>query len=257
MTAFKRTTLATNWQWRLADANSDSKAVEKSTELEKWTPVTAFPSVIHMELLANKIIPDYNIGSNERLIQWVGEADWSYRTTFSTPSDVAAAGTVELVFDGLDTYATITLNGKEILKSNNMFIQYRVDVKGQLQPQGQDNELSILFESNEKKGAEFDRKYKKLKTMFRSSKRCHLRKPQVLTFRSISERILRLINMHSLRLDLTGPLASSLSARTCPSIWKCCLLGFAMSRLFPTLVTTTPRPRSLFHSTLLEAGQRP
>ena len=48
-----------------------------------------------------------------------------------------------LVFDGLDTYATVYLNGKQILKANNMFRQWRVDVKKYLNPGT--NKLVVVF----------------------------------------------------------------------------------------------------------------
>ena len=36
---------------------------------------------------------------------------------------------MELVFDGLDTYATVRLNGQQILTADNMFRRWRVPVK--------------------------------------------------------------------------------------------------------------------------------
>lgn len=132
-----------------------------------------------MELLANGTIPDYNVGENERLIQWVGEADWIYCTSFPTPAVNQLGAALDIVFDGLDTFATITLNGTHILKTDNMFIPYRVDVKGYLRENGEQNELSILFESAVKKGAEFERTWGKKKSLFRDPKRNHIRKAQV------------------------------------------------------------------------------
>ena len=50
----------------------------------------------------------------------------------------------DLVFKGLDTFATVRLNGIEILKSNNMFLEHRVDVSRILEPE---NVLEIVFDS--------------------------------------------------------------------------------------------------------------
>lgn len=50
-----------------------------------------------------------------------------------------------LAFDGLDTYATVKLNGKTILESDNMFIMHRVDVTKHLQ--SENNVLEIDFKS--------------------------------------------------------------------------------------------------------------
>jgi beta-mannosidase len=50
---------------------------------------------------------------------------------------------VELVFEGLDTACTIFLNGQRIAAPDNMFRQWRLDVKKALKPG--DNELDIVF----------------------------------------------------------------------------------------------------------------
>ena len=39
----------------------------------------------------------------------VGEANWSFKTQFDVTEKEQAAPNAELVFDGLDTFATVTL----------------------------------------------------------------------------------------------------------------------------------------------------
>ncbi|EXJ81605.1 hypothetical protein A1O1_07670 [Capronia coronata CBS 617.96] len=168
----QRQDLNTGWKWRLANANGEAKADES---LKSWTPVQSFPSVIQMELLAHKIIPDPNVGENERQIQWAGRADWEYSCTFPTPEGSTFN---DLVLEGLDTFATVTLNGREILKSDNMFIPHRVEVTSFLKPVKQDNELSIVFESAWKKGTELEAKFGPRKTWMRDRRRMHTRKAQ-------------------------------------------------------------------------------
>ncbi|OAL44507.1 glycoside hydrolase [Pyrenochaeta sp. DS3sAY3a] len=173
MAALERLNL-TDWQWRLANANGQAEA-EKLSPLG-WKDVTKFPSVIQQELLAHDFIPNYHVGDNERHILWVGACDWEYRTHFKTPA--SSSSHVELVFEGLDTIATATLNGKEILRSDNMFIPARVDVKSHLKSPGQDNELILHFGSAIKAGKELEDKYGKRKSMMRDAKRNYLRKAQ-------------------------------------------------------------------------------
>ncbi|KIW98715.1 uncharacterized protein Z519_00377 [Cladophialophora bantiana CBS 173.52] len=177
MATKQRHALSTRWKWRLADANGISKA-DSIPDLKTWTPVTAFPSVVQMELLAKKIIPDPNLGENERQIQWVGGMDWEYSCSFPTPNGLGNSSIADLVFEGLDTFATVSLNGREILKSDNMFIPYRVDVTSHLNPVGQENELLILFESALKKGDELEAKFGPRKQMIRDKRRNHIRKAQ-------------------------------------------------------------------------------
>jgi beta-mannosidase len=50
-------------------------------------------------------------------LQWIHKKRWAYSATFD--AEVSAAGKderVDLVFDGLDTFATVKLNGHEILR---------------------------------------------------------------------------------------------------------------------------------------------
>lgn len=54
-----------------------------------------------------------------------------------------------LAFDGLDTFATVQLNGEVVLSSDNMFVPHRVDVTRMLGAggQGQEDVLEIEFAS--------------------------------------------------------------------------------------------------------------
>lgn len=139
-----------NWTFKQVD-NQDSK----------FLPVAQFPTNIHLDLIANKIIPDPFIGKNENDVQWIGEVPWIYKTTFASPNlsteerrNVQAV----LAFDGLDTFATVVLNGEEILKTENMFVPARVDVTTCLKKEG-NNELEITFESAYLKGCALVERY--------------------------------------------------------------------------------------------------
>ncbi|KAF3057388.1 Beta-mannosidase B [Daldinia childiae] len=136
-----------NWEFKQADK-----------EDSKYLPVGQFPTNVHLDLLAHKIIPDPYIGKNEIDVQWVGEAVWVYRTNFATPTIGSSAKAV-LAFDGLDTFATVVLNGKTILETENMFIPERVDVTADLKEDGGENELVITFDSAYLRGWELVEKY--------------------------------------------------------------------------------------------------
>ncbi|KAF7902427.1 hypothetical protein EAF00_002330 [Botryotinia globosa] len=139
-----------NWTFKQAD-NEDSK----------FLPVAQFPTNVHLDLIANGIIEDPFMGKNENDVQWIGETVWIYRTTFPSPtiSSEDKSGTrAVLAFDGLDTYATVLLNGKEILKTDNMFIPERIDITSHLKDEGE-NELEITFESAYLKGCAIVEKY--------------------------------------------------------------------------------------------------
>lgn len=172
----------TAWQWRLASTNDHDDAVKIAAEtpsLANWADVASFPSVVQMELQTAGVLPDVNIGENERLTQWAGHADWEYQATFpSLSSSSSTDGEIDLVFDGLDTFATVTLNGTPLLTSDNMFLPERVPVKNDLKPAGQDNVLHILFESPYKRGAQLEAQYGVRPALFRDARRNHIRKAQ-------------------------------------------------------------------------------
>lgn len=112
----------------------------------EFLPVAQFPTNVHLDLIANNVIPDPFIGKNENDVQWIGEVPWVYKTTFQCPSLPSGERKAVLAFDGLDTYATVVLNGQEILKTESMFIPERVDVTSVLSGE-EENELVITFES--------------------------------------------------------------------------------------------------------------
>lgn len=101
------------------------------------------PGCVHTDLRRNDLIPDPFWGSNELDLQWIEETDWEYSTAFDVPAELLAHENVELVADGLDTLATITLNGHEVARTENMFAGYRFAVREWLRAGG--NELKISF----------------------------------------------------------------------------------------------------------------
>ncbi|MFF0339759.1 glycoside hydrolase family 2 protein [Kribbella sp. NPDC004875] len=100
------------------------------------------PGEVHTDLLAAGEIPDPFDGDNESALHWIGRTRWSFRTTFSWTAD--GNDRQELVAEGLDTVATVTLNGQELGRTINQHRSHRFDVTGVLV--AGDNELVIEFE---------------------------------------------------------------------------------------------------------------
>jgi beta-mannosidase len=109
-----------------------------------WLPAIV-PGCVHTDLLRAGRIPDPFFGTNELDLRWIEERDWEYRTHFVAPASLQAHEVIELVADGLDTVATVILNGREVARTDNMFVGYRWKVKSLLRP-GR-NELRIVFHS--------------------------------------------------------------------------------------------------------------
>lgn len=132
---------------------------EACVNTSKFLPVSQFPTCIHLDLIHHKIIPDPFVGTAEKQAQWVGERAWVYRTAFVTPQ-LGENEKAILAFDGLDTYASVHLNGKEILETDNMFIPERVDITPLLRgPNDQSNVLEVTFDSAFTRGKEEQKKH--------------------------------------------------------------------------------------------------
>lgn len=111
-------------------------------------PVPAtVPGEVYGDLLAAGLIPDPFDGDNEGRLHWIGSTDWSYRTTFTfdpAASDRGSEPRHDLVFDGLDTIATIVLNNTEVARTANQHRSYRFDVADLLV--AGENTLEVRFE---------------------------------------------------------------------------------------------------------------
>ena len=123
--------LAGAWQFRQAGT-------------QEWLPASV-PGGVHTDLLTLGYIPDPFDGDNEARVQWVAEADWEYQRRFTPQADLLSQSHIELVCDGLDTLAELSLNGEVLGKAENMFRQYRFDLK--LLLRAGENQLSIKFAS--------------------------------------------------------------------------------------------------------------
>lgn len=104
------------------------------------------PNVGYPVLLLTSIsrLEDPFIGFNELDARWTNEKAWVYRKTFQRPTIIDGA-VVDLVMDGLDTFATVKINGEVILTSDNMFLGHRVNITKALAAEGE-NTLEIEFD---------------------------------------------------------------------------------------------------------------
>jgi beta-mannosidase len=129
--ALMKVSLNNGWQFR-------------EVNKENWYPATV-PGSVHTDLLQNKVIEDPFYRDNETKQQWIGKTDWEYRTTFKVTQEVLDHKNIDLIFEGLDTYADVYLNEKLLLKADNMFRTWRVNCKDTLKLG--DNKLKITFRS--------------------------------------------------------------------------------------------------------------
>ena len=110
----------------------------------EWLPAIV-PGGAHTDLMTAGQIPDPFVADHELDVQWVANADWTYRRTFQVSQELLAHEVVELVCDGLDTLVEVRLNGALVGAAENAFRQYRWQVKGLLHLG--ENELVLEFAS--------------------------------------------------------------------------------------------------------------
>ncbi len=161
--------------WELKERNPTRSLPDDFAGQDGWLPASA-PGVVQLDLMAAGRLPDPFYGLNENEVQWVGERDWLYRCAFEVSSEILGQAQLDLVFDGLDTFATVWLNGEQILTSDNMFVPQCVPVKGRLRA-GR-NELRLAFESALRRGKEIEAQHGPRPLWNGDSSRLYVRKAQ-------------------------------------------------------------------------------
>ncbi len=123
--------LSSGWTFREADTGD-------------WLPATV-PGTVHTDLLANGKIQDPFYRTNEYDQQWIDKKDWEYATRFDLDAVTLGHSHIELVFEGLDTYADVYVNDAPVLTADNMFRTWTADIKPHAKPGA--NSLRIRFRS--------------------------------------------------------------------------------------------------------------
>ncbi|WP_056269830.1 MULTISPECIES: glycoside hydrolase family 2 protein [unclassified Roseateles] len=157
--------------WQVAEVPAG--AALAALDAAEWLPA-AVPGTAHGALLATGRIPDPFYGRNEADVRWVGERRWIWRLGFDVEGELAPHE--ELVFEGLDTYCTVWLNGERLFASDNMFVPHRVDVRRHLRA-GR-NELLLCFEPPLASAREVEAVHGKRQLWNGDSARLHARKAQ-------------------------------------------------------------------------------
>lgn len=119
--------------WRMREADS-----------ETWHSAHV-PGSVYADLMADGTMPDPFWRENELDAFKRMKKDYVYQRTFTVTEAQLAHAHVELVCEGLDTLAHVSLNGREIAFADNMHITWVWDVKEQLH--AGENTLEIRFDS--------------------------------------------------------------------------------------------------------------
>lgn len=112
--------ISLNGEWQL----HGTKNSEATTAL--------VPGCVHLDLLRSGQIDNPYYRDNENRLLWIGETNWTYERVFDIPADVVEHRNVLLRCLGLDTLATVEVNGVTVGEANNMYRTWLFDVKPHL-----------------------------------------------------------------------------------------------------------------------------
>lgn len=126
----RRTPLHDGWQLAAASWLAP-KARLGFSELE-WLPASV-PGHVHTDLVSAGVIAEPFARRFELGCQWVDGERWVYRTHFDFRPDAALPARV-LHFAGLDSVASVWLDGQKLAEHDNMFVPLELDVTERLTP---------------------------------------------------------------------------------------------------------------------------
>lgn len=119
---------------------------------KEWLPATV-PGSVHTDLLSNGKIPDPFFRQQFLSSQWIENEEWEYSCRFTVDEEMLDRDEIELVFEGLDTFADVSLNNIPVLHTCNMYRQWKADIKQHLK-EGE-NILLVHFQSPVKTGENY------------------------------------------------------------------------------------------------------
>ncbi len=141
-----RMLLNEGWQifYRNPQANQDAAELVPDQSAGEWLD-TEVPGDVHSTLLKYEKIADPFYSTNIEQCRWVETAVWWYRKEFSWDRELHPGEVVELQFNGLDTFATVFLNGEPVGTHQNMFTPSVFTITTALHPGI--NQLAVRFDS--------------------------------------------------------------------------------------------------------------
>lgn len=109
--------------WRAQEGNRDDESFPANV-----------PGDIFTDLLAADRIPDPYFRDNNSKVQWVGKRTWRYTRNFIPDAAILRKTFIKLRCHGLDTLATLWLNGIKLGNADNMYRTWEYDIKKHLKP---------------------------------------------------------------------------------------------------------------------------
>ncbi|MBF8296354.1 MAG: beta-mannosidase, partial [Bacteroidetes bacterium] len=160
--------------WRFKAVTPKVNLPADHADIQEWMEASV-PGTVHTDLMAAGRIPDPFVRTNELDVQWIDSQRWLYRREFEVDRALLDEEALYLVAEGLDTYARVTLNGRIVGQTADMFVEHRFDVKRFLKV-GK-NVLEVIFDSPVIRSQKLKQQYGALKVALEPH-RVYVRKAQ-------------------------------------------------------------------------------
>ncbi|MEI6500101.1 MAG: sugar-binding domain-containing protein [Armatimonadota bacterium] len=126
------TTISLQGRWAVRPEVFDCLGLEELTAVrqavEGWLE-TEVPGEIHLDPMRAGQRPEPTVGANMPECRWPETKSWRYRTQFETDADFRQHERQHLMFEELDRYAQVFVNGQLVGEAANAFVPAAFDVK--------------------------------------------------------------------------------------------------------------------------------
>jgi beta-mannosidase len=123
------------------------EGIEELGDSAGKTIAAKLPGCVHLDLMNAGLIDDPFHSDMEKKLRWVDETEWTYSCRFFSTEEYQAEERKrrQLVFEGLDTFAKVYLDGKLLGVTENMFHPHRFNLPPNFAPG--EHELQVCFDS--------------------------------------------------------------------------------------------------------------
>ena len=129
------TTISLNGTWEVRpqslECAGEAGLAQVRQTREGWLPAQV-PGEIHLDLMKAGQMPEPTLGTNMPHCRWPETKSWWYRTTLEVREDFLRHERQQLVFDGLDLYAQVFVNGHGVGEAADAFVPAVFDLQGRL-----------------------------------------------------------------------------------------------------------------------------
>jgi len=88
------------------------------------------PGCAHTDLMRAGVIPSPDSEGGEAAQEFVGTTAWTWSRSVEIPAELREHQHIDLVFDCIDTVATVAVNGRVAMEAGNAFHPWRVELAG-------------------------------------------------------------------------------------------------------------------------------